>query len=49
MWPRVWDAQHFDCVSVVEELLRKVFGLLLWGYLYKVVDVSSGTVCIKLT
>ena len=37
--PWVWDIQYFNCVSavVVGESLRRVFGLLLWGYLYKVV------------
>lgn len=40
VWPWVWDALYFDCVSVVvvEESLRKLFGLLLWGYLHKAVD-----------
>lgn len=42
-WPMVWEslysALYFDFASIVgvEECIREVFGLLLWGYLYKFV------------
>lgn len=39
VWPWFGDVQYFDRLSVIvgEGSLRKVFGLLLWDYLYKVV------------